>query len=667
MKHKQILSNPLLVAAVVLGVAILCYAPTLNYPFLFDDRSLVVENPRLRSLWNIRAIFTTNYWGNAFNQELYRPLTHLSFAMNYAVSGLQAWSYHAGNIVLHALGSLLVWRVALLIHSRQAAAWLAAILFAAHPIHTEAVANVAGRAELLAVVLVLAAWIWHQDYVWREANTGSGFLAALFFAGALFSKENGINLLIVAGLGDVWRLRDRRGPFVWRRLSGMYCAYGAVLLGYLGVRALIFNRAFPVAQDVPFMDNPLVNAATLVRLATAAKVYVLYLLKLVFPVNLSADYSFAQIRLSHMWWEAPALLSVFCLGALGLIALRGWWARSTLGFGLAVALLTLLPTSNVPFPIGTIMAERLVYLPSVGFCVALGALVYSAVSERPAWRSAAIAAGVSIVIALIVLTMNHQRVWMSNMRLWRATFQAAPRNWKAAYNLGLALRGADRTDAGLHAYQHALAIYPDDHNIYANLGIVYFEHGYQDRAIRTYQRGLRLAPDFELLFSNMGRSLHALGRERQARQLYRRAVSRTPSFTVGWYNLANSWLRGKAYDRALLAYLRVLKLDAGNAPAWNNLGAVWRRRGFRDRAMRAYLSAVRSDPRHLSSLLNFGGLLFEEAKYRRAAGVLSRAQQRSPDNATVYRMLREVYRQLNDEPRRRWAERRLQRLQRSGK
>ncbi|MGH9868357.1 MAG: hypothetical protein ACREAA_09365, partial [Candidatus Polarisedimenticolia bacterium] len=186
-------------------VAAACYLNTFGNGFVFDDLDVIVRNPLVagEQAGDLARTFSTHYWHHVRDYgNLYRPLTILSYAANHAVSGLEPWSYHAVNLALHALASALVVVLAVALGLPVGAAAAAGLLFAAHPVHTEAVAGVVGRAELLAACAVLGAWCLHLGGSGIRRALGVGLLFAL----GLFSKENAAVLPALLLAGDAWRL-----------------------------------------------------------------------------------------------------------------------------------------------------------------------------------------------------------------------------------------------------------------------------------------------------------------------------------------------------------------------------------------------------------------------------------------------------------------------------
>jgi tetratricopeptide (TPR) repeat protein len=448
----------LLAALLLAAVALLAYANSFTAGFTLDNYFLILADPRLHqaSFENLRSIATRDYWVTQYVSGVYRPLTTLSYLFNYAILGnaRDPAGYHAVNLILHWGNALLVYALVLPLLGGAWPALLAAALFTAHPIATEAVTNIVGRADLLAAAAVLGGALLHRTAAqvigWRRAAA----LVALFVAAALglLSKESAVLLLPAAVVLDL----TRRSPFA-RGWVVVGLAMAAVWL----LRARLYTDV--AIHEIPFLENPLVGAGFWTARLTAVKVIGRYAALLVWPRALSCDYSYDQVPLVTWrfttWEDWQALLALGGLGLAALLAVRHFHRREPAFFFVAFFLATLLPASNLFVLIPTIMAERLLYLPSVGFAGGLVLLV-SALCQRVTPRPAL--AGVMLgVIVVAYGTRTHLRNadWQDDLRLYQSAQTAAPRSYKPYLALAatLAQRGGD-IDRVVAEAEKALAI-----------------------------------------------------------------------------------------------------------------------------------------------------------------------------------------------------------------
>lgn len=426
------------------ALALLClaaYSNSFTTGFPLDNRQLILRDPRVHALTseNLSLIANRTYWWPYGESGLYRPLTTLTYLFNYVVlgNGAEAAGYHWFNLVVHVVNVLLVWRIAGRVMRDGWIATVTAALWAVLPISTEAVTNIVGRADLLAATGSLCAVALYLSA--REMPSGAGLvrlagLALAILAGVL-AKESAVAVVGVLILIEaIW----------WRpHGSGRRLAATAAILA-LPIAAWLVHRANVLAAggspEFPFTDNPIVGAGFWQGRLTALLVTWRYLALIAWPATLSADYSYAQIPLAggHVGeWLA-------CVALVGAVAAALWLARANrpVLFFSGFALLTFLPASNLLFPTGTIMAERLLYLPSAGIAAVVAIAMKTIATSRVKLRA------ITIVVALLV-TAGGARTWARNsdwtddVTLWSATVVASPSSAKAHRALAEALYDAD--------------------------------------------------------------------------------------------------------------------------------------------------------------------------------------------------------------------------------
>ena len=358
--------------------AVALFAVVIGNGLVLDDAPLIRENPFIRNLANVPRFFTSDYWEPRMQAGLYRPLVTTSYALNHAAGGLDPRGYHALNLLLHAANSALVLLLLRRWTGQLALAAAAAFLFAAHAVHAEVLANIAsGRPELMAALFFLLSLLSYRRAEDGQAQHGVSPPSLVCFGLALLCKESAITLIAVLpladavfGQGETASLRGARR--LWTQRAGIYAAYAMLAVAYLGIRwlALGGGETLPAQRD---FDNPLLMLPAGWRMLNALHVALLYTGLLIWPLHLSYDYSYDQIPMIHSF-DDPQLYAVLGLAALAAWGLVASARRSRQAFfGIAFALVTFSVVSNLLLPIGTIMAERLLYLPSLGFCLAAAA------------------------------------------------------------------------------------------------------------------------------------------------------------------------------------------------------------------------------------------------------------------------------------------------------
>ena len=420
--------------AALVALALAAYAGSFGLGLAQDSKAIVAQDPRLREVTteNLKLILTKNYWWPKTGDGLYRPVTTLSLLFNSAVlgNGTSPAGYHAVNFLLHSINVWLVFELALLLFKMIQPAFFATALWAVHPICTEAVTSIVGRADLLAAMAVLGGLLLYartESFEGRRRYWAAAALFAIATAG-VFSKESAAVLL---GLMLLWDLSFAEGkPRLLTRWPA-YAAVAASLLLLACVRHAVLGP-LPVPQLV-YVDNPILGADFFTARLTAIKVIGLDLWLLLCPVGLSCDRSYNQVPLSA-WsdpWAWIALLVVVAILALAFVRYR----RDRLAFWLAgFFAIALLPTANLLFPIGALMAERFLYLPSVAFAIALVALLGRVKGGRHT---------VSVVTILAILyagrTFARNAAWNNDLTLASADVRTTPENFRLHDMLAKAL------------------------------------------------------------------------------------------------------------------------------------------------------------------------------------------------------------------------------------
>jgi tetratricopeptide (TPR) repeat protein len=412
--------------AALVGVALAAYANSFSSGLVQDAKALLTLDDRIRALTlqNLRLIFEKTYWWPKVADGLYRPVTTLSLLFNYAVlgGGQNPAGYHALNFLLHAGNVCLVYALARRVLGDARAAFLAAALWAVHPIGVEAVANIAGRADLLAAMAVLGGLLLYARLDglagWRARAAVAGLFAAA--TAGVFSKENAAVLL---GLLALWDLCRATPPALPRRLrAAAYAAVVASLALLWIVRGAVLG-AMPSPQVV-YVDNPLRATGFLVARWTAIKVIGIDLGLLLWPAGLSCDRSYRAIALAGPR-DLAAWIWLAIVAALLAAAIARYRRDRVLFFAAGFFAVAILPTSNLIVPIGSIMAERFLYLPSVAFAVALVALVSRAVPRKAATVLLAAA-----VVLCACRTFARNFAWHDNVALASTDVETVPASFK---------------------------------------------------------------------------------------------------------------------------------------------------------------------------------------------------------------------------------------------
>lgn len=454
----------------LLAVVALVYGNALVNQLVMDDELYIVRNAQVVDP-SFHRIFTANPVDSVF-----RPITFATFALNWAISGPKPFGFHLLNLLLHAG---VVWLLYLLLQEllgstaeAKTVAFAAALLYAVLPIHTEAVDWAVGRSELLAAGFLFAGWILHL----RDRPIAS--LAC--FALAMLSKESAVAFFPLVILGDYaigkWKPRIR------------YALEGGLTLAFLGLLWKMQGGRFGQGA-INMVDNPLTTLPAGWRILNALRVAWKYIALQVYPAMLSCDYSFNQIPVYRDWRHTiPAALAAAAAIGAWIWALRKRQAGWVLACGIYFA--GFATTSNILVPTGTILGERLAYLPSAGFCLlaALGWNWLRQKKETLAWGLL-----VAIVLAFSVRTVVRNRDWKDALALYSSGVRAVPNSAKMHANLGSAYVNSNQLDLADKEFQTALLIYPNSPEALAAYANVDLRRGRYQPAREKMEKALSMS------------------------------------------------------------------------------------------------------------------------------------------------------------------------------
>lgn len=606
---------------IVATVTTIVYSNSLTNAFTFDDHPIVEYNHVLRG--NLQEVVISPFWPDQPGLGLYRPFTLLSFAANYRVFGTDPLSYRVVSILLHVLASWFLYLNVTRLCG-QKSGLVSAIMFAVHPIQSEAVNAIVGRAEILAGMFVLLAW--YTSHRAEDDGVKWRVFSLLAYLLACFSKEHALVLpafLIVENL-----LLNQEGT-VRKRISGsfgrwrIWLQYVILGAGVLVIRILLVGSlTLPNLPD--YIDNPLAHVDPFTRILTAVGIFSRYIALLLFPVNLTVDYTFNQIPLVTSLFDLHFLVGFVFLAALTTIAYRAAndGVNALIGLGGLLILLAWFPVSNVPFAIGTPMNERLMYLSMIGFCVFVG-IGYGRLSEVgggcPSW-----VAGLVLCLLFGVRTSIRNADWQNDFTLFSAAALSSPNSAKAAFNLGNAYRDEENYKAALGGYSRALAIYPAYAEVHYNVGVVYQHQQKFKEAVAAYREATTHNPNHVGALLNKGILLARSGNIDGAILHFEHAISVSPDRSDAHYNLGLAMER-KSNRSASAAYREALRVEPGNENAAVNLAMVYRRMGRRGEMMSTYRDVLEVNPRayrvayNLASELERSGVVEEAIDVYRIA------------------------------------------------
>lgn len=481
-------SNPKLLCLILVLLTIALYLKSLTLGFLIDDLD-IVNTMTQEGRASPRTVLTAGEQVRHLPLPYYRPVTNLSYLLDKHLWGERAFGFHLTNLLLHLGNTLLVFRLTLEVIRVPLVAWAGALLFAIHPIHTESVDMVQGRTDLLATFFYLIAFLLFRHSLDRRGTPKALSLSAASLASfslALLSKEMAATLPLILLLHGYSRPGEH-----WRKPLFWTLPYFGVILLYLGLRFALFGLGQLLPGPELFTPrHPPSLAGRLLQLPLLLTTY-LKLLLWPYPLRFFRAVSAPQ-GLADPAFFLPFLLLSLLLGAIPLL----WRKSREAGFWIGWVLLTLLPVLGfTPIP-GFVMAERYLYLPSVGHAM-LYALLLGSLLRQPLSRDTQALIGGALVGVILVftgLTTSRHTEWEDQLATWQVIAQEHPENSAAQNNLGVEYLHRGRLTEAIAHFQKATELNPRNVSAWNNLGLASARRGEAEAAEKAYRQALHLDP-----------------------------------------------------------------------------------------------------------------------------------------------------------------------------
>jgi protein O-mannosyl-transferase len=592
---------------VLVCISFFIYKSSLLNNFSYDDLSVVVENYYIKSFFYLPSVFDLSYFAR-FGEESYRPIVTLTYFADFFLWGLSPEGFHFTNIVLHLSVSILIFVLFRRIFSDNLWILFASILFAAHPLTTEAVNAVGFREELLTTFFGLGALL----FFWNSLKTSSEFiqriwinqwLSIVFFFLAMLSKENGMVLLLI--FPAIFLLANYVNKLELRKNEIQFGLFLTIaFLGYVFLRFIWFKNPNP---------NLITPTDIWTRALTGISISGYYLKLLFFPFPLTAAYIFPK---AVGWGIVRSLLS---LGVFAGISYGIWRScNRKLLFGWFWFLIALVPTMNI-YPIANPIAERYLYFPLVG-----GVLVISEcfrlVLER--WNAnfpkLTVYIGVLILCAFSIMVSHRNLDWKNSGSLWLQATKVSPMSSRALNGLGIFHMERKDPLRAILTFKRALDINPKNVEAYSNLGLVYHgEHRFK-QAEEVLAKALKLSPRNHDTLTNLASAKIELKKYEEASELLARSIQLEP-FSVE-VHIASGLLNvrlGKPKS-GLAFFLRAAEIRPDFNEPWNNIGALYGELGQYNKSVEALKMAVQIDPKDGNSNINLAVALYLLKDYENA-------------------------------------------------
>lgn len=488
-KEKQFFGFTL---TLISAFSFLLYLNATHGKFVYDDFKIIVDNSFIKEWQYLPKIFTKDYFFIS-GEMSYRPLVTISYFADYAIWGLNPFGFHLTNVILHTINAALFYLLLRAVLHNDRVVVLSVFFFVTHPILVETVNAVGYREDLLTATFFLTSLIYFTKYdtlFSRESVTRGRFavsyaISLIAYLCALFSKEMAITLPVILLLFVVFSSNQKTWLCLVKRFKGIFIGYLAISLFYIIMRFVVFsNPALKIAHQPGGIR---VNVFTMIKILAS------YIKLSFFPLNLNADYVVSPV--THPL-EMSSVLSVTFLISIFVIFAILCKTRNMFACWMAWFFFTLLPVMNI-LPIGNIMAERYLYIPVLGFCVAKGILIYRITDRTLSPRAIPLRRIVQQVLVAIMLggygvsIIRNNGVWRDELTLWMKTIICSPDSYRAHCNPGNVCIESGLIENAQKEYQTALSINPNDDSVHSNLKNVYSKQGLMDKTCIEYKETIK--------------------------------------------------------------------------------------------------------------------------------------------------------------------------------
>lgn len=570
------------------------YANSLVNQYALDDRLMITENKFTKEgVKGIPDILSNDSFVGFFGKQKnlvaggrYRPLSNIMFAVEYQVFGFSPFAGHLINIILYVFACLLVFKVLKMLFDPliKSSKWflsipfIAAILFAAHPLHTEVVANIKGRDEILSLLGSMAAFYFVLRYV-EEKKIWQLILSVVAFFFGLMSKENAITFLAVIPLSLYFFKKSKFSS----GLIATACLLQVAII-FICIRYLVLGYIMGGEIQYELLNNPFIEATTSQKFATILLTWGKYLVLLLFPHPLTHDYYPKQIPIivmNDIRALIPALIYIFMI----IYAFVRIKKRDIIAYGILFFGLTFSISSNLVFPIGTFMNDRFMFIPLLGFTMIIAYYLSKLLKRKSGEKIVIIIAGV-ILLAYSVKTVSRNPVWYDDYTLFTTDVKISGNSAKC--NISAGGQTLELAEKETDQVQKKKMI---------------------NDALKFLNKGIAIHPKYTAGWVLLGRAMLDLENYSKAREYYKVALKYSPTQSEAlnnWLYCAQISARNKDYKEAAISYRELITYQKKNEDLYVQLANVYETDGKTDSAIAVLDTVLKKNPQNASALSKMG-------------------------------------------------------------
>ena len=580
--------------ALIIFAGVFSYANSLGGQFLWDDESLVQYNPYIKDWSHLPKIFTSRLGSVAKESgAFYRPVQTLTYLVDYSFWRLNVFGYHFVNMTWHILVAISIFGLIQVLFQSGKLSLLTALLFIVHPIHTEAVSYISGRADSLATFFMILSYIFYLKHDQKHKSMLLVMMVISYIL-ALLSKE--ISLILLPLIW--WYHHTFKKPFN-RKAFGVLI--GTIVV-YVLWRAVVIGMESMAEGAIPTFFE---------RLPGVFIALTNYFGILLFPFNLHMEHGGILFPYS----EPKAMIGLVLLIALCVYVFRRKEKDPFLYFATGWFFIALFPSSNLLLTINAYMAEHWLYIPSIGFFLIVARFLVNLYEDQK-FRGLAIAAIIGLLVFYSSLTIRQNRYWNNGINFYKKMLQYAPESSRLYNNLAKAYHDAGRNDELIALLKSAIQLQSDNALAHNNLGNAYKEIGMFEKAKTSYRQAIEIDPLHAGPYYNLSTIYSDVeGKDDKAVALLNTAIELSPNFPKPYHKLGLIYLDRGENRKAIALLNKALKLNPDDPQIYHIFGYAYIQSGDQKKAEAMYKKAIEVNPNYVEAYHDLAIIYASAEKY----------------------------------------------------
>src|SRR3989338_1933161 len=575
--------NYIAISLIVL-VSLISYINIFKNEFVWDDHVFILENADIRSFSNLPLFFSHDVDG------LYRPLRSLYYTFIYSIGGKNEFLYHLSSLFFHIMISILVFFIIYEITNRKGIALITSMIFAAHPIHTERVANITASFDMLGILFMLLSFYLYIRFS-KSGDKKYFFFSLLFLLIAIFSSEEAVTLPLLIVLYEFCFNKKEfvDNAAIKNNIIKNYAPYFIIVFFYIAARIIVVGFRGRVEEYLA--------GNFFLTMLTMLKAYIYYIYLLIAPINLTL---FHDIQPATSLFDLKVLISLLILASIIAFTIKNR-KNAVLFFSVFWFFITLIPFSNL-LPLQAFMAERYLYVPSLGFSLLSSYMFFSIFNynfKNDKYKKIKKNGMLIFIVALLAFyvfsTISRNNDWKDNMTLWGKTIETNPSNSRAHDNLGFTYERIGETEKALQEFEIAIKLQPDNFRALANLGVAYAKFGFYNKSIIALEKSIEIRGYYKT-YDKLGLIYDELNMENEAIERFKKAIKLNLRYAKAHNDLATVYGKIGEFDLALEEFNEAVKIDKDYADAHFNKGILLEFLGEEVKAREEFNIAIRLEP-----------------------------------------------------------------------